>query len=66
MSKRKYNRGPLKSNQKWIFGGIDQQTKQCFFVDVAMRHRDTLVPIILDKVVQGTEIVSDRWAPYVM
>lgn len=65
VSKRKYHRGRLKSNQKWIFGGIDQQTKQCFFVDVARRNRNTLVPIILDKVLRGTEIVSDGWAAYV-
>ena len=32
--------------QKWIFGGLDQETKEAFLVEVAQRDATTLLPLI--------------------
>ena len=39
-----------------FFGGIDLTTRQCFFVSVAQRNADTLIPIIEEYILPGTEI----------
>ena len=61
--RRKYNRGHLVREQ-WIFGGIDNTTKQCFVVAVPQRNAITLLPIIQQYVLPGTTIVSDLWRAY--
>ena len=48
----------------WVFGGIDRATKDVFLVQVPDRSADTLIPIVQDKVLPGTTIVSDEWAAY--
>lgn len=62
-SKRKYQVGRIISSP-WVVGGIDIETKQCFFVEVLNRNSDTLRTIILEKIVPGTLIVSDEWRGY--
>ena len=64
-AKRKYNRGRLNPGiDKWIFGGICTTTKGAFLRLVDNRTRETLLPIIHDRIVRGSTIWSDTWAPY--
>jgi len=48
----------------WLFGGICRETKECFVVEVPDRKKDTLIPIIKEKVRQGSIIVTDEWRSY--
>lgn len=64
ISKRKYERGRLVSNQKWFFGGVERETGNCFIVPVEMRNASTLLPIIQEFVLPGSIIVSDLWRAY--
>ena len=46
------------------FGGICRETKEMFLVSVEKRDKSTLLPIIKQRIKQGTTIVSDGWAAY--
>ena len=48
----------------WVFGGIDRETKDCFFKCVENKTADTLVKIIKDNIKPGTTIISDCWEAY--
>ena len=48
----------------WVFGGIDRETKDCFFKCVENRTAETLVKIITDNIKPGTKIISDCWKAY--
>lgn len=61
--RRKYNVGRV-PRQQWVFGGIDTTTKAVFLVCVEQRNADTLLPIIQERILPGTTIVSDLWAAY--
>ena len=61
--KRKYHRGK-RVDGVWVFGGIDRETKECFFKCVADRSADTLVEIIKENILPGTTIISDCWKAY--
>ena len=61
--KRKNNKGRVIDGQ-WIFGGICRETKEMFLVSVEKRDKNTLLPIIKERIKQGTTIVSDGWAAY--
>lgn len=49
--KRKYHRGK-RVDGVWVFGGIERETKKCFFEVV----EDTLIPIIKKYILPGTTI----------
>lgn len=61
--KRKYHRGK-RVDGVWVFGGIDRETKECFFECVSDRSASTLVDIIKKNIVPGTLIISDCWKAY--
>ena len=60
-TKRKYNRGRRVLN-KWVFGGIARDTRECFAVVVDRRDAASLLPIVREYVLPGTTIYSDQWA----
>ena len=61
--KRKYNRGKRVENA-WVFGGIERESKICFFQVVEDRSSLTLIPIIKQHVKPGTTILFDCWKAY--
>jgi transposase-like protein len=61
--KRKYHRGK-RVEGVWIFGGIERETKRCFFEVVSDRSAATLIPIIQKYVEPDTTIHSDCWKAY--
>ena len=48
----------------WVFGGIEQESKKCFFEIVEDRSAATLIPIIKRYVKPGSVILSDCWKAY--
>ncbi len=63
--KRKYHRGRRVGNEDiWVFGGIDCTTNKIFLQIVPDRKRQTLIPIIHQRIVEGSTIWSDTFAPY--
>ena len=61
--KRKFHKG-RRVDGVWVFGGIERETKKCFFKCVADRTANTLVSIIKDHILPGTTIYSDCWKAY--
>ena len=61
--KRKFHKG-RRVDGVWVFGGIERETKLCFFQTVENRTADTLVSIIKDNILPGTTIISDCWKAY--
>lgn len=61
--KRKYNRGKHVDGQ-WVFGGVERDSNNCFFVPVETRDSETLVSIIKTYIRPGTTIISDCWKAY--
>lgn len=61
--KRKFHKG-RRVVGVWVFGGIERETKKCFFTTVADRTRDTLLSIIKTNILPGTTIISDCWKAY--
>ena len=55
--KTKYHKGRYIKGQ-WVFGGICHQTREFFLVPVERRDKDTLIPIITER------IMSDCWKSY--
>ena len=65
LTKRKYNRGKLRAEQQWFFGGVVRgKSSECFLVPVAKRDAATLVPLIMKHVKPGSIIISDCWKAY--
>jgi len=62
--KRKYNRGALRAEQQWVFGGVERGSGRCFIWPVERRDAATLLNIIRQFIVPGTTIISDMWAAY--
>ena len=60
---RKYNVGHQVSQQQ-VFGGICQETKECFLYTVDRRDAATLLSIIEETILPGTIIISDEWSAY--
>ena len=54
--KRTRNRRARLGRQRWIFGGIDQETKEAFLVEVPQRDAATLLPIIQQRILTGNRL----------
>lgn len=50
--------------QQWVFGGICRETGQGFMYAVPDRSAATLMPIIMQSILPGTNIISDQWQAY--
>ena len=61
--KHKYKRARYREG-KWVLGGIERGTDKTFFTIVPARDAATLVPIITQYVLPGTEIHMDEWRSY--
>ena len=61
--KRKFHKG-RRVDGVWVFGGIQRDTKECFFKCVADRTANTLVSIISENILPGTTVISDCWKAY--
>jgi hypothetical protein len=49
---------------KWVFSGIDRDTRECFAVVVERRDAAMLLPVTQQFILPGTTILSDQWAAY--
>jgi transposase-like protein len=68
LGKRKFHRGK-RVDGPWCFGGIVRREDKghpikCFVIPVEDRSANTLIPIILDNIEDGTTIYSDCWKAY--
>ena len=61
--KRKNNRG-RSTKRQWVFGMIQRKTKKSYFIPVATRSKETLIPLIKAKVSKTCTIYHDDWAAY--
>lgn len=61
--KRKYHRAHHVEG-KWVFGGIENDSRKCFLIAVDKRDEQTLLPIIQKWIKPGTTIISDCWKAY--
>lgn len=65
--RRKYRRGRRKK-QIWIFGAVERKPEggagRNFVMIVPNRKSETLIPIIMEKILPGTLILSDEWRAY--
>jgi len=50
--------------ERWVFGGIYQDSGEAFLVEVPRRDAGTLLPIIQQRIRPGTTVWSDQWAAY--
>lgn len=64
ITKRKYNKGQLRAEQQWFFGGVERDSGRCFLVPVERRNASTLLPIIQKYILPGSIIMSDQWKAY--
>ena len=66
IGKRKYNRGRIVKG-KWLLGGTERGSNDCFLVECENNHRDhhVLIRLIKQYVRPGTLIITDRWKGYV-
>ncbi|XP_038047285.1 uncharacterized protein LOC119721326 [Patiria miniata] len=64
IGKRKYYRGHQVEGQ-WVFGGIEEDSRECFIVTVEHRDEATLLPLIQEWIAPGTTIISDCWKAYI-
>ena len=58
IGKRKYHRGHVVEGQ-WVFGGIEEDSRNCFIVTVKDRSEATLLKHIQELIEPATTIVSD-------
>lgn len=64
IGKRKYHKGHRVEGQ-WVFGGIENESRNSFIFTVEKRDEATLLPLIIKKwIPPGTKIVSDCWKAY--
>jgi len=63
-SKRKYNTG-RSLRERWVFGVIERESRRMFFTYVQDRREETLIPIILRRIRQGSVIHCDMFRSYI-
>ena len=54
----------MRKEQVWVFGMLDRKTGKIYFELVKKRDADTLLKIIYDHVLPGTQLHSDCWKSY--
>jgi hypothetical protein len=66
IGKRKYNRGQIVKG-KWLLGGVERGSMDCFLVECENNHRDhhVLISLIKKHVRPGTLIISEGWKGYI-
>ena len=66
IGKRKYNKGRIVKG-KWLLGGTERGSNECFLVECENNHRDhhTLIRLIRQFVRPQTIIITDGWKGYV-
>lgn len=65
LNRAKYHRGSaLKKKQNWIIGIYDPDAKQGYVQLIANRSANSIIPIIQQVVLPGTEIWTDEWKSY--
>lgn len=63
--KRKNNKGRILTGQNWVFGGVEKENWNNYFVEfVKDRKTDTLADVISRRIAPGTCIHSDEWPAY--
>ena len=61
--KCKYNKGRLVEGQ-WVLGGICREDKEIFLIPVASHDKETLIPLLIERIRPGSIIYSDCWKSY--
>ncbi|GFX74030.1 DDE_Tnp_IS1595 domain-containing protein [Trichonephila clavipes] len=51
-------------NGKWVLGGVQRESKKCFFRVVESRTKVELLKVIHEWILPGTTIISDCWKSY--
>ena len=63
--KRKYHRGRILANQKWIVAGVVRGNIKSHFIEfVRNRKRSTMLEVISRRVAPGSTIITDEWRGY--
>lgn len=63
-TKRKYNKGAKRGQNRWIFGIVDNANHKCFIKFIPNKKRETLLPIIQARIPVGTTVNSDEAPMY--
>ena len=63
--KVKYHRGEKVGKDVWVMGLVERANNKILVFPVEDRSEDTLLPIILNFVRQGSSIYSDGWSAYI-
>ncbi|KII74513.1 putative transposase-like protein [Thelohanellus kitauei] len=62
--RRKYNRGRILGSG-WFFGAVERHDhSKLFLMVVPSRKKETLIPIIRERIARGSIIISDCWKAY--
>ncbi|KAG0436430.1 hypothetical protein DMUE_4230 [Dictyocoela muelleri] len=61
--RRKYNRGRI-TNGQWYVGWIERGSRMAFIVPVNNRNAQIMVEVIINNVLLGTIIMTDKWRVY--
>ena len=61
--KRKFHKG-RQVDGVWVVRGIERDSKKCFFKCVGDRTANTLISIIKENILPGSNIYSDCWKAY--
>ena len=61
--KHKYNKGRLVEGQ-WVLGGICREDKKIFLIPVPSHDKETLIPLLIERIRPGSIIYSDCWKSY--
>ena len=60
---QKNNKGRLVEGQ-WVLGGICREDKEIFLIPVPSCDKETLIPLLIDRIRPGSIIYSDCWRSY--
>lgn len=63
-TKRKYNKGAKRGQDRWLFGIVDNVNHKCFIKFIPNKKRITLIPIIQQCVFPGSTVHSDEAPMY--